>query len=167
MVFTNITNQLKNLIDLLKQLQTNQYIQKIEHLSNASVGGHCRHIIELLECTIGGYEKNKVDYINRTRNILVEQDPKLAIDIIKRLMLDIILPDKTLKITVNGNDNNSDLQVNTTYFRELIYNEEHIIHHLALIKVGLIEMNLQIVNDSFGVAPSTLLYQSGIKDSKQ
>jgi len=57
-------------------------------------------------------------------------------------------------------DNN---QISTTYYREIVYNEEHIIHHLALLKVALIEMNLDLVEQSFGIAHSTLLHRENIK----
>jgi len=55
--------------------------------------------------------------------------------------------------------------VTTTYFREIVYNTEHAIHHLALIKVALIEMNLDVVADDFGMAYSTMKFKSSLRFS--
>ena len=48
--------------------------------------------------------------------------------------------------------------VTTTFYREIVYNAEHTLHHLALIKVALREMELDIVGDDFGMAYSTLKF---------
>ena len=50
-------------------------------------------------------------------------------------------------------------EVFTTYYREIVYNTEHTVHHLALIKVALIEMKLNIVDKKFGMAGSTIKYK--------
>ena len=52
--------------------------------------------------------------------------------------------------------------VPTTYFREVVYNTEHAIHHLALIKVALIEMKVDLVSDNFGMAYSTIKHKNSI-----
>jgi hypothetical protein len=47
--------------------------------------------------------------------------------------------------------------ISSSLQRELLYNLEHSIHHQALIRAGLIELNLQhLLSVDFGVAPSTL-----------
>jgi len=48
------------------------------------------------------------------------------------------------------------------YFREVVYNTEHTIHHLALIKVAIIDMKLDIVDNDFGMAYSTIKYQASL-----
>ena len=50
-------------------------------------------------------------------------------------------------------------KIATTFQRELAYCLEHSIHHQALIKVGLKELNLEnIIEKNFGVAPATIRY---------
>jgi hypothetical protein len=51
-------------------------------------------------------------------------------------------------------------KVQTNYFRELLYNLEHSIHHQALIKVAVLKnKNIQLCSE-FGVAKSTIEYRT-------
>ena len=161
MIFIQLSQQLQSLGNLILLLNEKQYIQKIEHLGNASIGGHTRHIIELLQCAVDGYYTGTVDYINRTRNLLLEIDIELAYTTLQELIHNIRNDDVQLKMIVENADNDDDAcpEVFTTYYREIVYNTEHTIHHLALIKVALIEMKLSIVDKNFGMADSTIKYK--------
>ena len=50
MLLSSINNNLKELIDLLHQLSNEEYSKPCPQLSNASIGEHTRHIIELFQC---------------------------------------------------------------------------------------------------------------------
>ena len=159
MVFIQLAEQLKSLNNLLILLNDRQYTQANTFLGNASIGGHTRHIIELLKCASDGYHSGEVDYLNRVRNLSLETDRMLAMQELVNLQTQIIKKDKSLRLSTESDDIGSPGFVNTTYFRELVYNAEHTIHHLALIRVGLREMKLDIVGEEFGVAYSTLKYR--------
>ena len=166
MIFIQLEEQLEKLEKLLAELTNEQYTNEIAHLGNASIGGHTRHIIELLQCLLKGYTTNEVDYVNRTRNLSLEQHKNEARIALAMLIKQINLPDKELGFCAQElNGKNTD-QVYTTYFREIVYNTEHAIHHLALIKVALIEMNLPIVNEDFGMAYSTIKYKKSVQNIK-
>ncbi len=162
MIFIQLKQQLQSLAKLLSSLTNNQYTHQIEHLGNASIGGHTRHIIELVQCALKGYETGTIDYINRSRDLRLENDRSFAFSILEQIQMLINLPDKELKILSEGSNEISELKVNTSYFREIVYNAEHTIHHLALIKVALIEMNLKMVDDDFGMAYSTIKYKANL-----
>ena len=157
-LFTRITEQLEKLRNALLLLNPEQYTYKSRHLSNASVGGHTRHIIELFFCAVDGYATGVVDYENRSRNLLLEEEVEHAVNKIDSLAQSFKLGDKDLKLVAAGND-----MVKTTYYRELVYNLEHVIHHLALIKVALIELNLPVGDNGFGMAYSTINYKNSVK----
>ncbi len=159
MVFIQLAEQLKSLNNLLILLNDRQYTKANAFLGNASIGGHTRHIIELLHCATDGYQSGNVDYLNRVRNLSLETDRFLAMRELESLQHHIIKKDKALKLTVEIDDFDSPGVVDTTYLREVVYNSEHTIHHLALIRVALREMNLDIVGEAFGVAYSTLNYR--------
>jgi hypothetical protein len=158
MIFIQITEQLKSLSNLLLLLNDKQYNQKIAFLGNASIGGHSRHIIELLKCATDGYHTGTVDYLNRVRNLAIETDKLAAMQELSLMASQLIQPDKKLKLIVESDEVSVANYVTTTYFREIVYNAEHAIHHLALIRVALREMKLEIVGNDFGMAYSTIKY---------
>ena len=161
MIFFQLSEQLRSLCSLLETLSPDQYTKNIEHLGGVSIGAHSRHIIELLQCARIGYEKGQVDYLNRERNLLLESDKEFAINSLTILLNSVSLPDKQLRLVTEQDNRNADEDVVvTTYFREIVYNTEHIIHHLALIRVALVEMKLNIADKDFGMAYSTIKYKS-------
>jgi hypothetical protein len=158
MIFIQLKQQLESLSNLIKELTDSQYSHRISHLGNASIGGHARHIIELLECAITGFETGLIDYVNRKRNLDLQSNRMLACGTISAIIKDINSSDKLLEMLVETDDEFQKNTVSTTYYREIVYNTEHTIHHLALIKVALIEMQLSLVDDNFGMAYSTIKY---------
>jgi len=158
MIFLQLKQQLNALNDLISKLNDVQYSQKIAHLGNASIGGHTRHIIELLLCATDGFSSGEVDYINRKRNMELENSRMIAQNSIQSLSAKISKTDKKLELIIEDGEN----VVNTTYYREIVYNTEHTIHHLELIKVALIEMNLDLVDENFGMAYSTIRFKASL-----
>lgn len=160
MIQHQLQRQLNVLAELLHQLSDEQYTRTINHLDNASIGGHSRHIIEIVRCVLIGYETNRVDYIRRFRNTELETKREFAIRTIEEVNSLLDKPDKSFELYVETEDGMTGSFPITTYQREIIYAIEHTIHHLALIKVALTEMNLSLVSEQFGVAYSTMLYRS-------
>lgn len=160
MIIQQLTEQLTVLKELLTVLKDEQYTHRINFLNDSTIGAHTRHIIELIQCLTKGYPNGKVDYINRERNLQTEQIRALAIKELTSITIQIKQADKKMELMAENQLSDSFTIISTTYFREIEYNKEHTIHHLALIKVALREMNLSIVNESFGVAYSTLKYLS-------
>ncbi len=154
---TTIYNTLKEHIELLKQFSNEQYITPITELSNATVGQHTRHIIELFQCLQIQYQNGTVNYDSRKRNKIIETNISYAISCINNIVENLNKPDKTLNLLVALNGNTHTIATN--YYRELYYNLEHCIHHQALIKVAIIKLGNITIGNEFGVAPSTLQYR--------
>ena len=157
-VFNKSAEALNSLINVLKQLpDLNSYTNSCEALSNATIGQHTRHIIELYQCLISGYASGKINYDDRKRNPLYENDTDAAIAVIKEIQQNLNKPDKQVNIFC-GTDENS-VCIESNYYREVLYNLEHCIHHQALIKVALLTISNINIDGGFGVAPSTLQYR--------
>lgn len=157
-VFNKSAEALNSLADALQQLtEQSLYTNPCEALSNATIGQHCRHIIELYQCLIEGYATGKINYDLRKRNPLYENDIPAAIEIIREIQQHLEQPDKEVNIFCGSDDNSVCIESN--YYREVLYNLEHCIHHQALIKVALLAIKNINIADGFGVAPSTLQYR--------
>jgi len=58
-------------------------------------------------------------------------------------------------------DDSSDktIFIESNYYREIAYNLEHTIHHMALIRIGISEVSSVLLSEDFGVASSTLKHR--------
>lgn len=157
MLIQSLKNNLSQNIELLRQLTNDEFTQQNPELSNATIGEHIRHTIELLGCLIDNYEYGLINYDDRKRDILLQTDKNEAISIMEKYLYEIDKPNKPLSLAHNCFSLIEVLPTN--YFRELVYNLEHSIHHQALIKVALNRLPHIRIQDSFGIAPSTLEYR--------
>ncbi|MBT3364134.1 MAG: hypothetical protein HOE88_04455 [Flavobacteriales bacterium] len=150
---------LQDIHDLLTQLSDTSYAKPIPSLSMASLGEHVRHSLGFYECLLEVADGQVVDYDARKRDPLVETQVSQA-----------------LTCTGNIQDQWHRLNVNkvvylkhahgleSTLSRELLNVSEHTLHHMALMSVALIELGLNhVVNDNFGIAPSTLANRQAIQ----
>lgn len=149
---------------VLCHVNKDQYSCPIPHLGGASIGGHTRHIIELLQCAVQGADNGLIDYENRHRNLSLETDSELAKKEIEIILNSVIENNKELNLIISLNVNGPELIIPSNYYREIVYNIEHTIHHLALIRVALIALGLDIVEGEFGVSSSTLKYRSQMQE---
>ncbi len=158
MLVENIKQNLSETLHLLESIDNELYTTCHAELSNATIGEHNRHIIELFEELLKGYEIGIVNYDKRIRNLELQSDKYAAIKAIQTIMNAIEKPNKTM-VLQQGTDEIS-LQIESNYERELLYNLEHSIHHQALIKVALHKYPQLKISDAFGVAQSTLVYRN-------
>lgn len=157
MLFVTIKDNLQSLIDLLQQLSNDQYNKTCTVLTGASIGQHYRHIIEVFAGLLYGYDKGFVNYDHRPRNQRIETDLDTAHQKLEWLLDEVQKPDKSILIeqALDGEK----LTIKSNYYRELLYNLDHMIHHQALIKIGVAEYDNIVLSGDFGVAPSTMDYR--------
>ncbi|MFV8465550.1 DinB family protein [Flavobacterium sp. LB1P62] len=158
MLIPSIKNSLNELIDLLHQLSKKDYSNPCVELSNASIGEHTRHIIEMFQCLENQYDLGIVNYDKRERNVLIQTDTNYAIDHILEIKNNLEKENKNidLKQVIDGEE----IRIQSNYYRELLYNLEHCIHHQALIKVAILKCENITVDENFGVARSTIEYRN-------
>lgn len=153
----NVFTQLSSSLD---QLSAEQYSMPCTNLSNSTIGQHVRHIIEMFQCLENGYLSGVVNYENRKRDSDIETDKVLACDLLRSINQGLGKQDKTLILEgVYNDDSNALMQFPTNYYREIVYNLEHTIHHMALIRVGLKELKDLDLPESYGVASATVKHK--------
>jgi hypothetical protein len=155
-----VNNVFVQLSATLDQLNQEQYVQPCKTLLNATVGQHVRHIIELFQCLEEGYQAGLVNYEKRKRDVEIESDKAFASKLLTEVHAGLNFPNKDLQLEACYDDNNAEpITIATNFYREIAYNLEHTIHHMALIRVGLNEVAAIELPDDFGVASSTIKYR--------
>jgi hypothetical protein len=152
-----IQNVFVQLSETLNQLSNDEYIQPSRILFNASIGQHVRHIIELFLCLEKGYESGVVNYEKRKRDYQIETNKDFAIQLLKDIYHRLERPNADLVMEAEDYENTTGVVV--IYYREIAYNLEHTIHHMALIRVGINEVSAIELPQEFGVAYSTIKYR--------
>jgi hypothetical protein len=142
------------LSDLLDQIQPHDYAHVSPVLQISSIGQHCRHIIEFYTCLIDQYEEGEISYDKRTRDLTLDTDKHFALQKLAFIKNQIIKPDKELLLSHRFAGKT--INVKTSYFREILYNLEHCIHHQAMLKLACVELGYIQLSESFGIARSTL-----------
>jgi hypothetical protein len=155
-----IQNVFLQLTNSLEQLDAGQYAQECRTLSGASIGKHLRHVIELFQSLERGYDAGTVNYEMRKRDMRIENDKEVALSLLHKIHNNLNKPDKDLILESSYDDGSADIvAIRTNYNRELVYNLEHTIHHMALIRVGISEVAKISLPENYGVAPSTIKYR--------
>ena len=155
-----IQNVFVQLTESLHQLTIAEYSQPSKILFNASTGQHVRHIIELFLCLEQGYKCGVVNYEKRNRDYKIESDKDFAIQLLKDIYQRLERPNIDLVMEAEDYEDESGVvAIPSNYYREVAYNLEHTIHHMALIRVGINEVSSIELPDQFGVAYSTIKYR--------
>jgi hypothetical protein len=157
MLIPSINNSLDELIGLLHQLSDEEYSKSCFELSGSSIGEHTRHIVEMFKCLNRNYDAAVVNYDKRERNGLIETNTNFAVRMILEIKNNIQKENKNIELQQKIDGNSVIIQSN--YYRELLYNLEHCIHHQALIKVAILKCENVTVDGNFGVARSTIEYR--------
>lgn len=163
----SINSAAVSLLDQVKQvvvqMTDEQFSRSIPTLSDSSIGQHVRHSLEFFLCLQDAQMSGEINYDNRRHDKYLESDVKLAEEVIESLQASLAgnVPDFNMVMKANYQIEKEELlAIPTTYFRELAYNIEHAIHHMALIKIGLKSTFPTIhISEHFGVASSTVRYQ--------
>jgi hypothetical protein len=146
---------------ILESLETEQYISPSRCLFNATIGQHVRHIIELFIELDNGYESGVVNYEKRKRDYRIETDKDVAAALLNNICHEMMRPNKPLLLQAGYKEDSDELiSMETNYYRELAYNMEHTVHHMALIRIGINELSAVTVDENFGIASSTIKYRS-------
>jgi len=148
---------------LLVQMNPAEYSAPLDLLSGNSVGKHMRHIIEFFDLLVNHFEDATLNYDNRRHDAELEANPAALDDKIGTIKdkLSSLTYDKDIWLEASYNTHSSDPeQIKSSFKRELAYNIEHAVHHMAIIKIAVLAIFPKIeLPENFGVAYSTIRYK--------
>lgn len=154
-------NCLQDACYYLKVLSQEAYQTPIPLLSDSTIGQHTRHFIEFYQCLLQQADSGIINYDLRQRDRTIEEQPEVALMVIENVIMNLqkLQPERVVRLEA---EMNGTIQVTSNLGRELLYNLEHCIHHLAIIKIGLaiISPALQLPA-TFGIAASTTKHREG------
>ena len=156
-----VNNIFVQLAGTLEQLSGQEYMRPCQSLSDHTIGQHVRHIIELFQCLEQGYHSGTVNYEKRPRDRQIETDKALAALLLQQIHGNLSRQDRPLLLEASYDEHAPQpVHINTNYFREVAYNLEHTIHHMALIRIGIREVSTSVkLPENFGVATSTVKHK--------
>jgi uncharacterized damage-inducible protein DinB len=173
---TNLTTFLASNQQLLTQIKTELnelgadgqsiYSSAMPIIGGASIGAHLRHILDFYTAFYFGAKNGRIDYDIRQRNS--ETENKLNCGIVQLSttieQLEGMLHSTNREVEVNSAveiDSSSDFGP-SNLLRELQTLHSHTTHHMAIIAIAL-KLNNVFIDDDFGKAPSTILYEHSLK----
>lgn len=152
----NVTEQINH---VLSQLEPHEYRKQLPEFEGNTLGMHFRHILEFFQCLEKGLaESGTVDYASRQRNLLYEDNPKIAAAAFAAFAEALPALDAAGNIEVRAEFGGQERpSYASTVGRELLFVYDHAIHHLAMIKIGLLCHFPHVNTDKdLGVSPSTI-----------
>lgn len=155
---------LQQLTRLVGSLTHEQYKATLPTLSGQSIGKHTRHIIEFYSHLTDAYvhRARVINYDARPRDYALETQIPCAIQAMEKAImhLDLIYTDRPIDLICMLDEYGAQQQVPTTFFRELVYNLEHTVHHLAIIRIAITAHFPEVqLAPELGVSYATLQYE--------
>lgn len=156
--------------ELVEQIKEEDFTKPSAALSQSTIGQHLRHTLEFFLCFEKGFYQGIINYDNRAHDKQIESNKYVALNAINTVIAFVentLFNAKSLKLEVNYNlHSNEFMTVETNAARELVYNIEHAVHHMAIIKIGVAELVPYIkLPSNFGVAASTIRHHEVILQS--
>jgi len=149
--------QLLSVQSILCQIKDEDYRTSLKTLKGASIGKHIRHVVEFYECLLFNNLDNIVNYDARKRNLLLEENVKYTEAFIAKVIdsLSTINVNSSVLLVTKYQDKN--ISMESSVYREITYNIEHTVHHLAIISIAIaIHFDYINVSENFGYADSTI-----------
>ncbi len=157
---------LDQLADVVHQLTPSDFSKPSEALSQSTVGQHLRHTLEFFICFEQGFERGVINYDRRAHDKEIESDKYLALSAIRRItaFVESLGENKPLTLEVSYDLKKEDFAtLQTNAIRELVYNIEHAVHHMAIMKIGIREIAPYVkLPSDFGVAASTIRFKETV-----
>lgn len=162
-LFQSAISLLEQLQKVNSQLSNQQFTQPLEVLSGNTIGQHMRHTLEFFLCLMDGDNFNEINYDNRKHDNYLETDIRLTRKVTESVIefLRSHPSDRPIHFVANYSlQSDNEVRIPSSLHREIAYNIEHAIHHMALIKIGIKALDQDFdLPVHFGVASSTVRYR--------
>jgi len=156
----------------MAQLKQQEFTRPLPELMGKSIGKHIRHILEFHALLLQGLKTGVIAYEDRPHDPTLETDLAKAKDELNSISTRLgclRIAEASIALRINyGEGEQEQITVESSFSRELAYNIEHAIHHIAMIKMASIQRFPHVaLPKSFGVAKSTLRFEAAQRGKVQ
>lgn len=155
---------------LVDRLDDLCFVEPARAFYNSSVGGHLRHCIEHYQSFLDGLPLGRIDYDVRARDVILETRTAAAAKRLEDLATafeSLLGQDLRRDVLVKMDCGGTDIPWQPSApGRELQFLVSHTVHHFAMIG-GICQAMGIPVEESFGVAPSTIRHQVKVEAGEQ
>jgi hypothetical protein len=152
---------IEDCIEVLERFGEVDYRSPSEVLGGSSVGMHYRHVLEFFGCLLRPESAQgsefSICYDRRKRDLRIESELQYALTISRGLVTELLsgMAERPLELLIET-DSEDPIRISTSLERELAYNLEHLVHHMALIRIGIKALQPEFsISQQFGLADST------------
>jgi uncharacterized damage-inducible protein DinB len=154
---------LDQLANLMGQISPEEYSKPLPVLSGNTIGKHVRHVVEFYQALFINQNNGTVNYDKRERDLVLETNPNKVIEVINQIIKLTEKAHQDVHLILEASfipSENESVEISSNLSRELAYNIEHAIHHMAIVQIAVRNSfpDLHLPNN-FGVAVSTLKHQ--------
>ncbi len=164
MIHSSANELLDQLSTIIRSCEEEDFSRPLDELSHSTFGQHVRHTLEFFLCLFDAKNDGIINYDQRKHDKFIETDTKLALSVIDSIKKFLAQQKEDYPVSFEANytlEEGAVQKMNSSFYRELAYNIEHAIHHMALMKVAM-SYTLSYIElpSNFGVASSTVRYQA-------
>lgn len=156
---------LRQISELIQKLETHEYTRELSILNGNTIGKHIRHILEFYQCLIQAHDSSTLNYDERKRDLTIETSIDKAQSVIEEIISEIRNLDLKKEIDLKQGLFDAEIYIKSSIEREFLYNIEHTVHHLAIVRIA-IEQSFEHISlpQDFGVAFSTKNYRESFQN---
>jgi hypothetical protein len=163
-VFLHTEKLMGQLLEVARQIHDEDFRKTLVILNGASIGKHFRHTIEFFQILAQAVPDGKINYDQRMHSELIESEVSVATNVLERLKGEFSVERADFSLMLETSyalKQDQNIQLTTSFYREIAYNLEHATHHMALMKIGIQEAFSYVrLPDHFGVASSTIRHEN-------
>ena len=164
MIFDKVERLLEQIKDSLSQINNDEYNTPIEAFDNATLGQHTRHVVEHFQCLVKSKMTRFINYDDRKRSLILETDIESCISAIDHINQELRSEDFEVEISQDFLKTSSNTgSIKSSFFREILYNMDHLVHHQALMKIGFKQIKPHMhLGKHFGYADATINHKQNV-----
>lgn len=163
MIFEKVYKLIDLLKDSLAQIDDLQFSTPLESFDGATIGQHTRHVVEHFQSLIYAQQTRYINYDDRKRSLILETSIEQCCAALDQIKINIVSSDFEIEVNQDFIKESASGVINSSYYREVLYNIDHLVHHQALLKIGFLQLLPHMhISEHYGYADATIKHKTNV-----